>query len=72
MLVLESSNVMKIILRFLALVLAGAMLFMGVETLLPQFPDFMSQFTAMVFVFVGGYLAFYGVTGRSSLLGRSN
>lgn len=63
---------MKIILRFFALLLAGAMLFMGLETLLPQFPDFMSKSTAVVFIIVSIFFGFYGITGRSSILKKEN
>ena len=63
-------NIMKAVLRLVALVLAGSMLFMGVETLLPSSPGFMTKSTALVFVVVGIYFAFYGITGRSSFFGK--
>jgi len=58
---------MKIVFRLLAFLLSGAMLWMGCETLLPQFPNFLSNSTAMVFIFVGAFFGFYGITGRSSI-----
>lgn len=67
---LESDD-MKVALRFSALILAGVMLFMGSEALLPHFSKLMSKSTAIVFIFVGVYFAFYGVTGRSGFLGKS-
>ena len=59
---------MKIILRFFALLLAGTMLFMGLETLLPQFPNLVSKSTAIVFIIVSIFFGSYGITGRSSML----
>ena len=63
-------SIMKVILRFLALILGGVMFFMGVEAFLPSFPGYMSKSTALVFVFVGIYFSLYGMTGRSSFLGK--
>lgn len=59
---------MKIVFRVCALVLSGVMLFIGFETLLPQFPELLSKSTAIVFVIVGFFLGYYGVTGRSSIV----
>ena len=61
---------MKVLLRFLALILGGIMCFMGVEAFLPSSPGYMSKSTALVFVFVGIYFSLYGMAGRSSFLGK--
>lgn len=60
----------KIILRALALLLAAVMLFLGLETLLPQYPSMMSTSTAIVFMLIGLCFGFYGVTGRSSIFDK--
>ena len=54
--------------RICALLLSGVMLFMGFETLLPQFPELLSKSTAIVFVVVGLLLGYYGITGRSAIV----
>lgn len=59
---------MKIVFRICALLLSGVMLFMGFETLLPQFPELLSKSTAIVFVVVGLLLGYYGITGRSAIV----
>lgn len=61
---------MKIVFRICALLLSGAMLFMGFETLLPQFPELLSKSTAIIFIIVGLFLGYYGITGRSSIVRR--
>ena len=62
---------MKITLRVLALILAAFMLFLGLETLMPQFPSMMNNSDAIVLIFIGLCFTFYGVTGRSKLVRKS-
>lgn len=57
---------MRVILRCCALVFSGVMLFMGIETLLPQYPNLLGKSTAIVSIIVGVFFGYYGVTGRSS------
>lgn len=65
--IFENSK-MKIVLRLCALLISSTMLFMGLETLLPQFPEFLNKSTATIFIIVGLFLGYYGVTGRSSII----
>ncbi len=58
-----------IILRVLAILLAGVALFMGIESLLTQ-SKLLSKSSALIFVLVGLVFGYFGVTGRSSLAGK--
>lgn len=60
-----SDILMKIVRRMCALLLSGATLFIGFETLLPQFPELVSKSTAIIFTIVGVFFAYYGITGNS-------
>lgn len=64
------SSRMKIVFRICAFLLSSAMLFMGFETLLPQFPELLSKSTALIFIIVSLFLGYYGITGRSSIVHR--
>ena len=60
---------MKFFLRFIAVILSGAMLLMGGEALLPQFPSYMSRATGFIFIFLGFLFALYGITGKIGFRG---
>ena len=61
---------MKKILRLFSLLLAGIFLFLGLETVLPQYPSFLSKSTAVIFLFVGILFSYYALTGHSSIISK--
>ena len=67
---ISENGKLKIGLRICALLLSGAMLFMGFEALFPQFPELLSKSTAIIFIIIGIFFGYYGVTGRSSIARR--